>query len=54
VPSGLIHNKHRMGVGCDGQGYLGQVQAHGGGVAVGQDEGCALALARTDSAEDVG
>jgi hypothetical protein len=30
------------------------VQAHCGGVAVGQDQACTLALVRTDCAEDVG
>jgi hypothetical protein len=54
VPSGLIHDENRMGVGRNGLGYLGKVQAHGSGVAVGQDQACALAVARTDCAEDVG
>jgi len=54
VPSGLIHDENRMGIGRDGLGYLGKVQAHGSGVAVGQHEACALALTRTDCPEDVG
>ena len=33
---------------------LGEVQVHGLGVAGGQDQGRALALARADGAEDVG
>jgi hypothetical protein len=54
VPSCLIHDENSVGVGGDGLGYFGKVQAHGGGVAVGQDQACTLALAWTDCAEDVG
>lgn len=43
-----------MGPGDDGQRDLGQMQVHGGGVALGQDQGAADATRRTDGTEDIG
>ena len=53
VPSGLIEHQHGMGAGIDGRADLGQVGGHRRGVAPGHDQPGALALLRTDRAEDV-
>jgi hypothetical protein len=54
VPAGLIDQEHGLCAGRDGLGNLGEVQVHRLGVAGRQDQGCALALFRADSTEDVG
>jgi hypothetical protein len=54
VPSGLIEQQHRVLAGADDLADLGEVQVHGGGVAEGQNESRALALARADGIEDMG
>ena len=54
VPSGLIEQQHGMLAGADHFADLGEVQGHRRGVAEGQDQSGALALARADGAKDVG
>ena len=54
VPSGLIHQDDGMGPRRDGEGYFGEVQRHGFGVAEGQDEPGSLAKFGADCAEDIG
>src|SRR4051794_4624727 len=54
VPSGLVEEKHGVGSWRDRPCDLGKGQVHGLGVAGGPDQGRALALSRTDRAEDVG
>ena len=54
VPSGLVEEKNRVLAGRDLGRDLGQVQGHRLSVATGQDERCALAVARADGPEDIG
>ena len=54
VSSGLIHQHDRVRPRCDGERDFGEVQCHGLGVAEGQDQPGALAVFRTDCAEDIG
>ena len=54
MPSGLIEEQHGMRAGCDGGGYLGEMECHAFGVAAGQDERRALAFGGTDRAIDIG
>lgn len=54
VPAGLIQEKHGMRLWRHSGSDLCQVQVHGGGIAEGQDEASALALAGADGSEDVG
>ena len=54
MPSGLIEEEDGVGSGRDRLGDLRQMQVHRLGVAGRQDQGCALALFRTDGTEDVG
>jgi hypothetical protein len=54
VPSGLIKQQHGMCMGRHRGRDLGEMQAHGCGVAVGQDEARRLALLGADGAEEVG
>ena len=54
MPSGLIHDQDGMGAWGDGCGYLLEMERHGGGVAERQDQARALAVLRTDGAEDGG
>ena len=53
VPSGPVHQHDPMGSGSHGLCDFRQVQAHGLRVALGHDQGCALALLRADRPEDV-
>ena len=52
VPAGLIEENHRMGVGIDGRGYLGQMRVHGLAIAVGHDQARRFAFGRADGAEE--
>jgi hypothetical protein len=54
VPSGLIEEQDGVGSRRDRLGNLRKVQVHRLGVTGRQDQGHALALLRTDRAEDVG
>jgi len=54
MPSGLIDDDDGMGSGGDGGGDFAEVQCHGGGIAFGQDEGCADTPGRADGSEDIG
>jgi len=54
VPSGLVQKQHRMSAWRYGGGDFLEVQRHALGIAAGQDQGGALALGRTDRAENVG
>ena len=54
VPTGLIHEDHGMGIGCDGLSDFGKMQVHRVGIAKGQDKPRTLALRRADRSEDVG
>lgn len=54
VPTGLVEQKRCMACGSNVSGNCGQVQVHRCGVAPGQDQSDSLALARADSAKDVG
>ena len=54
MPTGLIHEQHRMGSWLHGECDLLEMQFHGLGVAKGQDETRRLAERRTNGAEDIG
>jgi len=54
VPSSLIEQEYGVPTGRDRARDFGKMQVHRLGVADGQDESCALALARADGAEDMG
>ena len=54
MPAGLIEQQHGMRAGGDVFGDFGEMQVHRIGVALGQDEGRALAVLRRDRAEDIG
>jgi hypothetical protein len=54
MPAGLIDHEHSMGIRRDGLGDFREVQVHRLSIAGRQDQGCTLALPRTDRAEDVG
>ena len=54
MPAGLIKEQRGMRAGRDLHGDFGEVQIHRLGVAMGQDESCALAVLRTDGAENIG
>ena len=54
MPAGLIEDQHGMSAGRDLRGDFGEVQIHSFGVAMGQDESCALAVLWTDGAENIG
>jgi hypothetical protein len=54
MPTGLIDQQRRVGARSDLRGDFGQVEVHRLGVATRHDEPCALALLRTDRAEDIG
>ena len=43
-----------MGAGCDGGGYLGEMERHAFGVAAWQDQPRSLAFGGTDRAIDIG
>ena len=54
MPSGLVEDHHGVGV-CGNLGRdLGQMQVHGRGVDIGQDEGRSPAAGRAHRSEDVG
>jgi hypothetical protein len=54
VPAGLIDQEYGVCAGRDGGGDLHQLQVHRLGVAGRQDQGCTLAMFRTDGTEDLG
>jgi hypothetical protein len=54
MPSGLIHEQHRMGIVGNGLRDFGEVQVHRLGVAKGQYKPRALALSGADRSEDIG
>ena len=54
VPAGLVKQDDGMGAGVGHRRDLGEVEAHGLGVAAGQDEGGTLALGRAGGAEQIG
>lgn len=54
VPAGLIEKKHGMRTRRHFSGDFSKMQAHGLRVAGWQDEGCALAVLRTDRSKDIG
>ena len=53
VPSGLIEHQDRVGAGIDGPADLGEMRGHRRSVAPRHDQRGALALLRTDRAEDI-
>lgn len=54
VPSGLIHQDDGMGPRRNSEGYFGQLQRHGFGVAEGQNERGSLAKFEAECAIDLG
>ena len=54
IPTGLIHQYDSVSARGDGERYFGQMDRHGFGVAEGQHQPRALAVLRTDRAEDIG
>ena len=54
VPAGLIENQDGVGAGGDLSCDLIEVELHGRGVAVGQDQAGTRAACRTDSAKYIG
>jgi len=54
MPSGLIHEQYGVGIGRDGAGYFGEVQAHCRRVAPGQNETGRFSLFGTNGAEEIG
>jgi hypothetical protein len=54
MPSGLIDDQDGMRAGIDGGGDFRQMSIHRLGIAPRQDQTDALALLRTDRAEDIG
>ena len=54
VPAGLVEDDHGMGLGVDLTGDLGQMQVHGRGVDLRQDQGSGLFGRRANGGEDIG
>jgi len=54
MPASLVEQDDGVGVGSNGGRDFGEMQAHRFGIAMGQDEGSALALAGADRAEQIG
>ncbi len=54
MPSRLIENENGVRAGRHCSGDLLEMQGHRLGIAGRKDEGCALAVLRTDGAEDIG